>query len=66
MAARRSAYPRAPRITFEDFKEASAWGIKHGDENCLPYQIWRVLQIGNIYAVAVYSRNTGYFSHYAG
>lgn len=54
-----------PRKIFESVRVAVDWAQKHADENCHFHQRWEVESIGTMFAVGVYSQNSGEFSHWA-
>ena len=54
-----------PRQLFETMLAAERWGEVNADENCHFHQRWEVEEVGTLYAIAVYSSNSGFFSHWA-
>lgn len=53
-------------MPFNSFAKALHWARTYAREHCHAHQTWRVVKAqGRCYKVAVFSRNTGDFSHFA-
>jgi len=63
--ARKAIGRPIPGRCFDNERKALAWGNVHGDENCFQYQRWEVEPYGGVFAVGIYSLNSGDFSHWA-
>lgn len=55
-----------PRKIFVSNRGAEEWALKHADESCHFHQRWEVDCVGaKLYAIGIYSVNSGEFSHWA-
>jgi hypothetical protein len=52
-------------MRFATHHSALAWANVHAREHCHAFHTWRVIEHGRAFRVAVFSRNTGAFSHFA-
>lgn len=54
-----------PRQLFDTELAAEKWAEVHAEESCHFHQRWEVEAIGMMYAIGIYSSNSGTFSHWA-
>ena len=46
-------------LTFPTFPTALAWAKRHGREHCHACDMWHIVRHGDLFAVAIVSRNSG-------
>lgn len=54
-----------PRRLFDTEQAAETWASVHADDSCHFHQRWEIEEVGAMYAIGVYSTNSGAFSHWA-